>query len=229
MDLRVAGHEVVLSLHRTYVSDDDVHVLQSVAKYKPLVDYLTKLHTEDFKLSNIVIRNVVLIAHRIGSITVDMLFSGANRETISQTVVLTDEVQSLLLPVVTSGDEKYAVLVESARLGLCGASVPELFIGSQGKAGSFSGPHVQLLTNNGFTFEGIANLGPAELNVGQDGQAPLRFSVVNKTMDAAALEKLKGSATEDAKLIVVPLLDVVRNQIGDLKTLTAVSLVLASY
>jgi hypothetical protein len=230
MELRVAGHEVLLTLNKSYCCEDDSAVLQAVAKFKPLVDYLTKLNTEGFQLSTLTIKNVSYIAQRIVYVTVDALFASVKtRDTVSQVITLSDEVLAAYLPVVVCNGVSFAVLVEQQRIA-CGGGVlvAEAFRGVQLPNGNFSGTNAGLLTAVGLPTEGLKTLTPSEVVVGNEGTAPMTFLTSTKEVTESELSQLKNAAPEDgAKLVIMPLNDVI-GCTTDLKAAIAVALLLQS-
>lgn len=227
MELRVAGHEVLLTLNKSYCSEDESSVLQAVAKFKPLVDYLTKLSTEGFQLSTLTVKNVRYIAQRIVYVTFDALVASIKtRDTVSQTITLSDDVLAAYLPVVTCNGISYALLVEQKRIPCGGASVVEAFNGVQLPNGNFSGPTASLLSAVNIPVEGLKSLTTNDIVVGNEGTAPTVFLSSTKEVSEAELAQLQNASSEDgAKVVVIPLEDVIGTTV-DVKAAVAAALIL---
>lgn len=227
MDLRVAGHEVLLTLNKSYCCEDESMILQAVAKFKPLVDYLTKLNTEGFQLSTLTILNVSYIAQRIVYVTLDALFASIKtRDTVSQVITLSDDVVAAYLPVVTFNGSSFAVLVEQKRIPVGGAAVVEAFSGVQLPNGNFSGPNASLLAAANLPVDGLKSLSATEIVVGNEGAAPTIFLSSTTELSEAEFARLQNSVVEDdSKVVVIALEDVIGSAV-DVKAAVAAALLL---
>ncbi|CUF39520.1 Hypothetical protein, putative [Bodo saltans] len=227
MELRVAGHEVLLTLNKSYCCEDESTILQAVAKFKPLVDYLTKLNTEGFQLSSLTILNVSYIAQRIVYVTFDALFASVKtRDTVSQVITLSDDTVAAYLPVVKNNDVSYAVLVEQKRIPVGGASVVEAFSGVQLTNKNFSGPNASLLAAANLPVEGLTSLTANEVVVGNEGSAPTVFLSSTTEVSDAELARLQSGVSEDGASIVVIALEDVISKAVDVKAAVAAALLL---
>lgn len=228
MELRVAGHEVLLTLHRAYCTDDDSLVLQSVAKFKPLVDYLTRLNTDGFQLATLTIRNVEYVAQRIVQVTVDALFAAKkSRDTVTETLTLNDDNLCVYFPIATCNGSSYGVLLEQDRVPCGGRRVAEAFVGAQTKPGSFHSPFAQLLIENNFPVDGLASMTPQEVVVGNEGMPPLKFLTATKEFTDVELAKLSSTAIDGARLVVTSLEDILAGS-ADVKASTGAAFALSS-
>mmetsp|Transcript_66519 Transcript_66519/g.77190 ORF Transcript_66519/g.77190 Transcript_66519/m.77190 type:complete len:235 (+) Transcript_66519:59-763(+) len=232
MDLRVAGHEVFLTLHRTYCADDDSTVLQAVSKFKPLMDYLTKLNTEGFQLSSLTVRNVQYVATRIVSVTMDTLFASSKkgeRDTVSECITLSDDCVCVYLPVLQmASGEKLGVLVNQCRPTIGGQAHTEAFFGVQLKPGSFSGSLTELLANASIPLDGLTVIpAPHDLIVGNEGIGPIKLLTSTKAnVTEADVQTIQGLTSPcGAKLVVEPLQDILSSS-SDLRATVAAALLL---
>lgn len=234
MDLRVSGVEVLLTLHRAYVTNDDTALLQQVSKFKPLADWITNFRPSGFTLSQITVRNVTFVAQRISSVTFDVVLVSKKDHTadLTQTVTLNDEpVAVVLLPIVTVGSERYGVLVSQLRLAADASAVEEAFLGHFVKDGSFECRTVGLLAAAGIntTEKNCVSLASEEFSVGEEGLPPVRFMHTTKTMTKSDFDANfnKGSATVDGVLVARPLKEIAQSSAADLKARLAASLTLS--
>lgn len=231
MELRVGGNELLLCLDRAYVSDDETALLQQVARFKPLVDYLTTFKPSDFTLSVYTVANVGFVASRVSSVSGHItLKHSATKELLTQPLTLSDDASVVVLPMITVGTNHYAVLVERARVAVGGEKVAEAFSGSFGKDGAFVTECGELLNALGFqiTEKTCTALANDEMVLGQEGNKPLRIVRASRTFTQESYDDAMRSAiaTDDAKLVVVPLADVAATS-TDMKAVLAASLALA--
>lgn len=229
MELRVAGNEVLLSLHRTYCAEDDSAVLQAVSKFKPLMDYLTKLNTDGFALSTLLVRNVQYVAQRIVQVHLDALFQAKGAlDTITDSITLSDESLAVYLPVVVCSGVKYGVLVAEPLVAIGGQSIAHALCGVQSKPGAFTSAHNELLSSNGFAVDGLTSMSANELVVGHEGLAPSKFLTSTRVVtedELAALQSL--AAVGGVSLVIQAVEDIVTNS-QDLKATVAAALTLSS-
>ena len=240
MELSVGANDIHLSLHPTYCAEDDGSVLQAVAKYKPFIDWLTRYQpAADYSLSRVVVRNVQWIAKRIAVLAVDAELSHAvvrgseeGKGKLTQQVILTDEPQTAVLPVLVLNGHKYGVLIRQRRVALGGLLSEEAVSGTVTKEG-FVGLGAEELRAAGFKLGAgdLTALRTAPFSLG-DGQLP--HSLV-KTVHSLTIEEadglLKGVPIADpnasgAVLIAQPF-DAIIEHGTDLRAITAASLAYA--
>lgn len=227
MELRVAGHEVLLNVHQSYCADDESAVIANVSKYKPLLDYLTKVVLDDVALSAITIRNVATISQRIASVTVDVEFvkMGPSRERSTETIILSEDPTAVFLPTVESGGKRFAVLVQQPKVATGGQNVAGAFVGTNPKPGVFSGVGEDLLRTVGIDAYGLKTLNQRDVVLGNEGTAPVKFLSSMKIVSEADLASIAEAADATGKIVLMDLEDV-PSMCADLKACVAASLLL---
>jgi hypothetical protein len=231
MELRVGGNEVLLTLHAAYVTDDDTAHLQQVARFKPLLDYLTEYKPAgDVYISAMIVTNVTFIANRVASVVVDVdLKNKATKESLVQTLALSDDVPVVVLPVLSVGTKHYAMLVTRPAVAIGGEAIVEAFAGAFNKDGSFNATDSDLLSDVGFPVseKTCTALTAEEVSLGHEGQRPVRLLKANKTFtqdsydDAFSHPVKRGDAT-----LTLVLLEDVASVSADMKAVLAAALVL---
>lgn len=231
MELRVGGNEVFLCFSRAYVAEDDAALLQQISKFKPLVDYLTTFKPQDLTVSTITVTNVTMIASRVFSIIFDLtLVHSKSRESCTQTVKLEDSVQCVVLPILSVGTSHYAALVARPRVALGGEFILEAFSGAFGKDGLLTAPSIGLLECVGLQVseKTTVALSNEEICLG-DELGPVRILKATKAISQQTFDDAFASAQPDelgARLVAIPLEEVITNHTSDMKAVVAATLAL---
>ena len=235
MEYRVGGNEVLLTLDRAYVADDDTALLQQVSRFKPLVDYLTTFKPQNVTVSTLTITNVQQIAGRVAAVRGMLTVKHKEtKDTITQPLVLADEAPSVVLPVITVGQKHYAVLVRRPRLPVGGAEVTEAFEGTFRKEdGAFVAEGAELLKALGLqvTDKTCSALSNDDVTLGNEGSAPVKLLRASKIFTEQSFADATQTAivSEDgsASLVVVPM-EEVSTASSDLKAIVAASVFMRS-
>jgi hypothetical protein len=235
MEFRVGGHEVLLSLDKAYVAEDDTALLQQVSRFKPLVDYLTTFKPADLTLSTLVISNVNLIAGRVAGIRGHItLKHKTTKATRTEPLALSDEHRCVVLPVLSVGDRYYAVLVRRPRLAIGGEFITEAFEGTFAKEdGAFVAEDDVLLQGIGLqvTEKTCSALAGEDINMGVEGSAPVKVLRASKVYTEQSFDEMNKTlmVSEDGRssLVIIPVEDVPSHSV-DLKAIVAASLFLRS-
>jgi hypothetical protein len=230
MEYRVGGTEVLLTLDKAYVAEDDTALLQQVSRFKPLVDYLTTFKPQDSVVSVLTINNVTTIAGRIASIRGRItLKHKVTKETQTEALALSDESRAVVLPVLSVGTAQYAALVRRPRLAIGGALITEAFEGTFAKEdGAFVAEGSELLKALGFhiTDKTCSALSSEAISF-SDGNPPVKVLRASKVFTDSAFADATRSAiqSDDATLVIVPI-EEVATQSTDAKAVVAASLLL---
>lgn len=233
MEFRVGGNEVLLSLERSYVSEDDTALLQQISRFKPLVDYLTTFKPQDHVVSTLTVANVASVAGRIASIRGTLgLKDKASKTVTTQPLFLSDDAPAVVLPVILVGQRNYAVLISRPKLAIGGAVAVEAFEGSFRKDdGSFVAEGSELLKALGLqiTDKTCSALTAEDVCLGNEGLAPVKVLRASKTFSEQSFAEATATpiVSEDgsARLVVVPMEEVAQVS-SDLKANLAASVFL---
>jgi hypothetical protein len=234
MEFRVGGNEVLLSLDRAYIAEDDTALLQQISRFKPLVDYLTTFKPQDFVVSTLTVTNVSIIAGRISAVRgVVTLKRKSTKATQAEPLFLSDQQPAIVLPVITVGARHFAVLISRPRLAIGGAPITEAFEGTFGEDGAFQTEGADLLHALGLqiTEKSCSTLSSDDISIGDSGAPPFKVLRATKVFTEQSFNDAMQStiASEDglSRLVVVPM-DEVAAASTDLKANVAASLFLRS-
>lgn len=229
MEYRVGGNEVLVTLERSYVAEDDAALLQQVTRFKPFVDYLTTFKPQDFVVSVFTISNISLIAGRVSAVAGTLtLKHKLTKELRVEPITLTDAATVVVLPVITVGTTHYAVLVKRPRIAVGGASIAEAFTGHFGKDGNLVADGGDLLKALGLhvSEKTCSALSNEDIVLGHEGQAPVKIVRATKIFTEQSFDDAMATpiTSEDGTSLEVIELDQVMYSTSDLKAIVAASL-----
>lgn len=212
-------------------------LLNDVAKFKPLADWMTKYRPTEFSLSVLTVRSVQKLSQRISSVVFEVtLVSKNSKEDLVQTVTLCDEpAQCVLLPIANVEGTKYAILASANRVPLGAKKVEEAFTGYFQKDGAFECVSASaLLPKVGYSLNEkfCQGLSEEEISLGDEGFPAVRPVFMEKNFSKSEFLSYFGpgaegvSTADGSSLVAYPVAEVAEHS-SDLKALVATSLFIA--